>query len=47
MEKMRKFQEKIKRINEDKEKNDQEKINMIMEKYNKTQENLVILFFFF
>lgn len=44
MEKVRKFQEKIKRINEDKEKNDKEKFNAIMNKYSKTQENLVLFF---
>ena len=43
IEKVKKFQEKLQRIGEDKEKYDQERINVIMEKYNKTQENLVFI----
>lgn len=41
IDKVRKFEDKIQRINEDKDKTGQEKINTIMEKYYKTQETLV------
>ena len=41
IDKVRKFEEKIHKINEDKDKTGQEKINTIMEKYYKTQETLV------